>query len=146
MKAKAVVAALLAGALCCASCAPARPTVSSPADAPPGASPPGTTPPGTRPPATARETPPTKAPVVDFGAQIRPILEARCRPCHFEGGKMYARLPFDRPGTIRDLGTRLFTRIKDEQEQALIRLFLTQPGSAEDGNVCREPPAVDSAS
>ena len=39
---------------------------------------------------------------------------------------MYARLPFDRPETITKLGTKLFTRIKDEKEQQLIRDFLTQ--------------------
>jgi len=40
---------------------------------------------------------------------------------------MYDRLPFDRVATIRDLGTKLFTRIKAEDEQALIRRFLAQP-------------------
>ena len=39
---------------------------------------------------------------------------------------MYERLPFDRPETIKKLGTKLFTRIKDEQEQRLIREFLSQ--------------------
>jgi hypothetical protein len=37
---------------------------------------------------------------------------------------MYERLPFDRPETIRTLGEKLFTRIKAEDEQALIRRFL----------------------
>jgi hypothetical protein len=66
------------------------------------------------------------APRVDFAQNVRPILESRCRPCHFEGGRMYARLPFDRAETIRTLGDRLFTRIKTEDEQALIRRFLAQ--------------------
>jgi hypothetical protein len=66
------------------------------------------------------------APRVDFVQNVRPILESRCRPCHFEGGRMYARLPFDRAETIRTLGDRLFTRIKTEDEQALIRRFLAQ--------------------
>jgi hypothetical protein len=39
---------------------------------------------------------------------------------------MYERLPFDRPETIKQLGTKLFTRIKDEHEQRLIREFLAQ--------------------
>src|SRR6266536_3817777 len=56
-------------------------------------------------------------PKVDFATQIRPILEARCQPCHFNGGKVYQRMPFDRPETIRTLGTKLFTRIKDENER-----------------------------
>ena len=63
---------------------------------------------------------------VDFNTQVRPLLESKCTPCHFAGGTMYERLPFDRPETIRKLGTKLFTRIKDEKEQQLIRDFLTQ--------------------
>jgi hypothetical protein len=63
---------------------------------------------------------------IDFATQIRPILEARCRPCHFSGGKVYQRMPFDRPETIKTLGTKLFTRIKDERERQMIREFLSQ--------------------
>src|ERR1044072_5589366 len=63
---------------------------------------------------------------VDFNTQVRPIFESRCTPCHFAGGTMYERLPFDRPETIEKLGTKLFTRIKDEKEQRLIRDFLAQ--------------------
>jgi len=65
-------------------------------------------------------------PAVDFAKQIRPIFEERCQPCHFAGGKMYARLPFDRPQTIVNLGTKLFTRISNEKERDLIRQFLAQ--------------------
>ena len=65
------------------------------------------------------------APKGAFDEKVRPILEARCQPCHFAGGKMYARLPFDRPETIRKLGSaRLFTRLKDEKERAVVRAFL----------------------
>jgi hypothetical protein len=39
---------------------------------------------------------------------------------------MYDRLPFDKPTMIRKLGTRLFTRIKDEHDRKLIEDFLTQ--------------------
>ena len=63
---------------------------------------------------------------IDFATQIRPILEARCQPCHFSGGKVYQRMPFDRPETIKTLGTKLFTRIKDEKERQIIREFLAQ--------------------
>jgi hypothetical protein len=68
-------------------------------------------------------------PRVVFATQIRPILEQRCQPCHFAGGKMYLRLPFDRPQTIVKLGTKLFTRIRDEQQRDLIRRFLAQEES-----------------
>ena len=63
---------------------------------------------------------------IDFASQIRPVLEARCQPCHFSGGKVYQRMPFDRPETIKTLGTKLFTRIKDEKERQIIRDFLAQ--------------------
>lgn len=64
----------------------------------------------------------------DFAQTVRPILERRCQPCHFPGGKMYERLPFDRPETILKLNTRLFTRIKDEQDREVIRKFLSRRG------------------
>jgi hypothetical protein len=68
--------------------------------------------------------PPPKG--VDFVHDVRPILEQRCQPCHFAGGKMYAHLPFDKPETIHRLGTKMFTRIKRENEQQVIREFLGQ--------------------
>ncbi len=67
---------------------------------------------------------------VDFQSQILPIVVERCSPCHFPGGKMYSRLPFDQGATIQQLGTKLFTRIKGPQEQALIMRFLEQNGAA----------------
>ncbi|MEA2605131.1 MAG: hypothetical protein QOF89_6123 [Acidobacteriota bacterium] len=75
--------------------------------------------------------PQPRAQSVDFEMQVRPILEARCQPCHFTGGKMYKQLPFDRPQTIRTLGTKMFTRIKGEREQAILRAFLAQGGAAQ---------------
>jgi hypothetical protein len=66
---------------------------------------------------------------IDFATQIRPILEARCQPCHFAGGKVYQHLPFDREATITTLGTKLFTRLKDENERRLITAFLSQQSS-----------------
>lgn len=63
---------------------------------------------------------------VDFESQLKPIFKAKCMPCHFSGGQIYDRLPFDKPETIRKLGTKLFTRIKDEHDRRLIEDFLTQ--------------------
>ena len=68
---------------------------------------------------------------MDFDAKVKPILEARCRPCHFPGGIMYERRPFDRSETITSLGTKLFTRLKDESDQQVIREFLAQHGGAQ---------------
>jgi hypothetical protein len=61
-----------------------------------------------------------------FHASVEPILEKRCMPCHFAGGKMYGKLPFDRPGTVVSLGERMFTRIKNENQRAIIRKFLAE--------------------
>ncbi len=63
---------------------------------------------------------------VDFDTQLKPIFKSKCMPCHFSGGQMYDRLPFDKPDTIRKLGTKLFTRIKEENERRLIEDFLAQ--------------------
>lgn len=68
---------------------------------------------------------PTKKP--DFATEIKPIFQARCQPCHFQGGKVYDQMPFDKSETITRLGTKLFTHIKDEKERSLIRQFLEQP-------------------
>jgi hypothetical protein len=81
----------------------------------------------------APPAPPAPSPIaahrVDFATQIQPILETHCQPCHFEGGQMYERLPFDRGETIVGLGEKLFTRIKDEGEREVIRGFLAQEAS-----------------
>jgi len=69
----------------------------------------------------------TESKPVDFSKQIQPFLQAHCQPCHFEGGKMYAKLPFDRPETVVKLGSKkLFTRIHDETQRELIRQFIAQ--------------------
>ena len=72
---------------------------------------------GTKTPAPSR---------VDFDSDVKPILQAKCMPCHFNGGKMYAELPFDRPETVRKLGEKLFTRIREENHRRTIRDFLAQ--------------------
>lgn len=80
-----------------------------------------------RPVAGPSSSPDTSVPSkVDFQSQILPILQTRCQPCHFEGGKMYKALPFDRPETIHKLGQKMFTRIKDPKEQEILRAFLTE--------------------
>ena len=66
------------------------------------------------------------SPADTFHASVEPLLKERCMPCHFAGGKMYGKLPFDRPETIASLGGRLFTRIKDEKQRAVIRKFLAE--------------------
>lgn len=72
-------------------------------------------------------TAPAEKTRVDFDTQVKPIFQSKCMPCHFSGGQMYERLPFDKPATIRQLGVKVFTRIKNEDDRRLIEAFLTQP-------------------
>ena len=79
------------------------------------------------PPSAPTPRPGTAVP--DFARDVQPILTRRCQPCHFPGGVMYGKLPFDREATVHELGAKLFTRIKDPKEQAAIRSLLDRgPG------------------
>ena len=55
---------------------------------------------------------------------------------------MYQKLPFDKPETITKLGAKLFTRIKNEDQQRVIREFSRNSPRAltasERGERCRE--------
>ena len=63
---------------------------------------------------------------ISFTAQIQPILVNHCTPCHFTGGKMYNRLPFDKDTTIIGHKDGVLRRIKNEKENALIKQFIEQ--------------------
>ena len=67
-----------------------------------------------------------------FASDISPILQSSCQPCHFQGGQMYEKLPFDKSETITQLGTKLFTRIKNEDERRIIREFLSEQSVSAD--------------
>ena len=66
------------------------------------------------------------SPDIDFRTQILPILQKRCSPCHFPGGKMYERLPFDTSSTILMKKESILKRIKVEDENKLLREFIEQ--------------------
>lgn len=76
------------------------------------------------PPPAAGPEPPVR---IEFAAQVLPLLQQKCSPCHFQGGRMYDRLPFDQEGTIRVLGTQMLSRMRDPLDQELIRTYLEQP-------------------
>jgi len=63
---------------------------------------------------------------VNYKTQVLPILQKKCSPCHFTGGKMYERMPFDKSETIVSHEAGILKRIKDEQENILIRQFIQQ--------------------
>lgn len=62
---------------------------------------------------------------INFSAQVQPILVKKCSPCHFPGGKMYDRLPFDKDTTILNHETGILKRIKGE-EGFVIKTFIEQ--------------------
>src|SRR6188474_318612 len=63
---------------------------------------------------------------IDFEKEIKPILIKNCSPCHFPGGKMYGRLPFDKDTTIVNHSASVLKRIKGAEENALIKEFISQ--------------------
>jgi hypothetical protein len=68
-----------------------------------------------------------------FARDVRPVLERRCSPCHFAGGKMHDELPFDDPATVHRLGERLFSRIREPGEVEALRRFLAAQASGSQG-------------
>ncbi len=117
----ATLSALMASAIL-SRCASGR-VKSAPAEAPAAA-----TAPSKAPAAPAAPAPtPVHSDRIDFNTHILPVLQEKCSPCHFAGGRMYDRLPFDQEGTILLLGTQLFTRLREPLDQELIRAYLKQP-------------------
>jgi len=64
------------------------------------------------------------ADTVIFSAQILPMLQDRCSPCHFPGGKMYEKMPFDQPKTLLEHSEGILKRFKDESENRLLKQFV----------------------
>lgn len=67
----------------------------------------------------------TKNDTINFANQIQPILVKHCSPCHFPGGKMYGRMPFDKDTTIVNHLAGILRRIKGN-ENTLIKSFAEQ--------------------
>jgi uncharacterized membrane protein len=63
---------------------------------------------------------------IHFAQQVQPILVKHCSPCHFTGGKMYMRMPFDKDSTIINHETGILKRIKDKEENLIIKSFVLQ--------------------
>jgi hypothetical protein len=74
-------------------------------------------------PAPAEPVPAATASAV-YASELRPLLQERCGRCHFPGGKMHARLPFDDEATVRDLGAKkLSTRIDDDEGRRILQAY-----------------------
>jgi Na+-translocating ferredoxin:NAD+ oxidoreductase RNF subunit RnfB len=59
-----------------------------------------------------------------FQKDVLPLLQTNCNPCHFPGGKMYAKLPFDDSVTVARLGKRLNSRLKETEQQNIINSWV----------------------
>jgi hypothetical protein len=59
-----------------------------------------------------------------FEATIKPILVASCMPCHFPGGKMYERLPFDNPDVVASHSEGILRRIKAPEKREPLEAWL----------------------
>jgi hypothetical protein len=85
--------------------------------------------PGSPPRAADPKAPPVAAsPGSDvFASTVRPVLAARCAPCHEPGGKMYATLPFDRGETIASHREGVLKRLKGDDRAAVEKWLATLP-------------------
>jgi cytochrome c553 len=82
------------------------------------------------PPAPAGAPTPTAlpAPAADaFASTVRPVLAAKCTPCHEPGGKMYERLPFDRGETIASHREGVLKRLKGDDRAAVEKWLAMLP-------------------
>ena len=79
----------------------------------------------------------TKQTAVTYQDNVLPILTSNCNPCHFPGGKVSDEYSFDDQKTAATLGKKLFTRIKDEKQQAAITLWLNTVSAKPDSSTPR---------
>ncbi len=64
-----------------------------------------------------------------FVSTVRPLLAGKCAPCHEPGGKMYSKLPFDRPETISGHAAGVLKRLKGADREAVERWLASLPTS-----------------
>lgn len=78
--------------------------------------------------------PPTPAPTPDlFASSVRPVLVARCAPCHEPGGKLYAKLPFDDASVVADHSAGIRRRLKGDDAAVIEKWVATLPDRASPG-------------
>ena len=86
---------------------------------------------GFRPGFPPRSGPPSEesaSPAPDaFASTVRPVLAAKCAPCHEPGGKMYGSMPFDRGETIASHREGVLKRLKGDDRAAVEKWLATLP-------------------
>lgn len=85
--------------------------------------------PSSPPPTSTPEPAPTPSRRLAFEQSIRPILAARCTPCHFPGGIMYARLPFDDPHVLASHSEGALRRLKGDDRAVFENWIASLSGS-----------------
>jgi hypothetical protein len=68
--------------------------------------------------------PPAPEPREVFAQTVQPILARTCAPCHAPGGKMYDRLPFDKPEVVRDNREGILRRLKVPDDREAVERWL----------------------
>src|SRR5262245_23398078 len=58
---------------------------------------------------------------------VKQMLSTNCSPCHNPGGKMYERLPFDDPKTVRAHSTPIKGRLNKPEDKKLLEDWLSEP-------------------
>jgi hypothetical protein len=83
---------------------------------------------GVRPDSSCEKKPTPVAGEADaFAATVRPVLQARCAPCHEAGGKMYEKLPFDRAETIASHREGVLKRLKGTDREPVEKWLASLP-------------------
>ena len=81
------------------------------------------------PPRPLAAEPAPASPMTDAWPPVARALENRCHPCHFPGGEMYERMPFDDPVTVRAHGPGIGKRLEGD-ELAALQVLLAEQGRA----------------
>ena len=66
-------------------------------------------------------TPTSQSKPVTFRTDIAPLLNEKCQPCHFKGGKVFDKLPFDQYKTVVRIAPRLNTRLKGKDAELVAK-------------------------
>jgi len=98
----------------------------SPAATPPSAA---TPPPSAAPSVPVPATPSPSLEAVSFEASVKPLLARTCTPCHVPGGRMYERMPFDRPEVVFAHKEGVLRRMKNPDDRQLLERWFAQEKS-----------------
>lgn len=68
---------------------------------------------------------------IAFKKEVMPLLQSKCSPCHFEGGKMYERMPFDKATTLSTHAAGILRRLNDANDKQLVEKYIKEHQSAQ---------------